>query len=330
MSQSLQDIQKHLLMAPAGQRLELLEQCLADPQGREWCRQRFSVADVLEWMWVEQRGSYELLSSWEVAPEHRDLLRALVPDGYSHQKLGQSLFPRPGRYRLEKGKIQGPSSQSFPPEWFGILRRRVRELRPLPRGYRLRELPEALELVPAATGPRIQLSQLPLQELEADALGYGAKDSGEMGGGAAGALLVAAGTELEQASREQLAQTSREIGQAYLTPAFGGLRKKGVQWVCHIISIQKHTDQGAWCPHPERLEGGVYRALELVEARGVQLLALSALGTNEGRVKAEHSAAMMVRAARQYFRDHPESTLRVTFSLPNPRDFEAFEQALAR
>lgn len=329
MSDELREIQRQLLMAPPGQRLDGLERCAATAEGRAWCRQRFALHEVLEWMWQEQRGSFELLEVWEPPPDQRDLIQALAPDTYSAQALAQLLFPLPGRYRLQSSGVEGPRSRSLPPELFGVLRRRVREIRPLPRGYRLKERGEALELLPGDEGPRIQLSQLPLQEVDADVLGYGAKDTGEMGGGAAGALLVAAGPELEVAAREQLAQGSRSIGEAHLTPSFGGLRKRGVQWVCHIISIQKHTDQGAWCPHPERLEKGVVRALELAEAREASTLALSALGTNEGRVKADHAATMMVRAARQYFRDHPESSLRVIFSLPNPRDFEAFEKALS-
>ena len=122
-----------------------------------------------------------------------------------------------------------------------------------------------------------------LQEISVDALAYGAKDNGEMGGGAASAILVAAG-----------------------------------------------TPQGAWCPEPQRLEEGVFEALRRVHRLGGTSIALSALGTGEGRVKPALAAKLMLSGVKKFYEQYKDSTLAVTFSLPSERDFKAFSAELKR
>ena len=165
-----------------------------------------------------------------------------------------------------------------------------------------------------------------LQEMKADALAYGAKDTGEMGGGAAQAVLAAAGPELLPALGAALAASTRQIGDAVITDSFR-LRARGVRWIVHVLSILKHTPQGAWCPDPDRLYDGVLKGLELAAGKGARSIALSMLGTGEGRVKPRHAARLMVRAARDFHRSG--GTMRVAFALPTFRDHEAVQAELA-
>ena len=102
----------------------------------------------------------------------------------------------------------------------------------------------------------VRLTRDPLQILKVDAIGYGAKDTGEMGGGAAAAVLAAAGPELLIELRSKLIGSPRRVGDVAVTDSFR-LQAIGIRWVIHIISIIKHTPQGAYCPQPERLRDGV-------------------------------------------------------------------------
>lgn len=148
-----------------------------------------------------------------------------------------------------------------------------------------------------------------------------------MGGGAARAMLMLGGEELREALRAELGRGSRALGEAIMTPPFG-LAGRGVKGVCHILSIRKHTSQGAWCPEPERLGPGVLRCLELSHELGARSVALSALATGEGRLDPARAARLMVDAARAYRRKHPDWPLEVQFALPTPRDYDAFQRAL--
>lgn len=171
----------------------------------------------------------------------------------------------------------------------------------------------------------IQLSERPIQECKAELLGYGAKDTGEMGGGASLALSLAAGPQLADMAAVALTATNKQIGDVAFSSSLK-LERDGVLALAHIVSINKHTPEGAWCPKPEQLDGGVQRALEF--ARNVQLhsVAFSALGTGEGRVSPEDSARYMFSAIYRYRSENPEWPLAVTISLPTPVDFQAFQQ----
>lgn len=170
--------------------------------------------------------------------------------------------------------------------------------------------------------PSIEIARTPLQEMKVDAVAYGAKDTGEMGGGAAAAVLAAAGPELLGALSSELARSTRQIGDAVITDAFG-LRERGVRWVVHVISIIRNTPQGAWCPHPERLPDGVLKALHLASARGAQSIAFSMLGTGEGRVAPAEAARLMLRGVRAF-----QGAIDVRFALPTQRDYEAMQAAV--
>lgn len=172
------------------------------------------------------------------------------------------------------------------------------------------------------------LSRQRLEETGCEVLAYGAKDTGEMGGGAAQVILRLAGPEVRESLRERLALGSRGLGEVAWTPAYG-LEARGVRAICHIVSILKNTPQGAWCPEPERLGRGVQRCLEGCRERSLHTVALSCLGTGEGRVEPARAARLMIDAARGYRRKHPDWPLAIVFALPTSRDYDAFQHYLS-
>lgn len=171
------------------------------------------------------------------------------------------------------------------------------------------------------------LSRARLESLPVDAIAYGAKDTGGMGGGAAGAVLVAAGREIQRDLRERLAHTPRQVGTVVVTESFR-LAPRGIRWVCHLVSILQHTPQGAWCPHPGKLREGVAESLRRVHRLGGNSLAFSCLGTGEGRVPPAEAARLMMAGVRDFERAFPEANLQVIFALPSDRDFQAFQAHL--
>lgn len=171
------------------------------------------------------------------------------------------------------------------------------------------------------------LTRTPLQEISADVLAYGAKDTGEMGGGAANAMLVAAGPALRDALRQALSASPRTVGTTIFTKPFD-LAPRGVKFVCHIVSIIKDTPKGAYCPEPQKLRSGVLSALKGCQERGVASVALSALGTGEGCVPAQEAARLMLGAISDFSTQHPSSHLSITLSLPTFDDYEAFRTRL--
>lgn len=176
--------------------------------------------------------------------------------------------------------------------------------------------------------PSASLTREPLQMLKVDAIGYGAKDTGDMGGGAAASILVAAGPEVLAAAKSKLAMSSRRVGDVVITDAFK-LQPLGIHWIVHIISIIKHTPQGAYCPEPERLREGVVSALREVSKLGARSIAISALGIGEGRVEPKLAAKYMFSGVRAFRETEPSSNLAVMFSLPSFRDYEAFSEVMS-
>jgi len=174
---------------------------------------------------------------------------------------------------------------------------------------------------------RVTLTREPLQSLKVDAIGYGAKDTGEMGGGAAAAVLAAAGPELLAELRSKLSGQSRDVGDVAFTDSFN-LKAVGIRWILHIISIIKHTPQGAYCPQPERLRDGVCAALQIASKAGARSVAISALGTGEGRVAPQNAARYMLDGISAFRASSRESDLEVILSLPSYRDYEAFISVL--
>lgn len=172
----------------------------------------------------------------------------------------------------------------------------------------------------------IHLVRERLEDVQADAYGYGAKDTGEMGGGAASSIVANCGEAVLEAVRTELATTNRLIGTAVITDAFN-LRKRGVKYVLHIISIIKNTPQGAYCPTPERLPEGVELALKLAYTKGCRSVALAAVATGEGRVPPREAARLMLTGVAR-FQNRYSTDLTITFCLPTTSDYEAFQAVL--
>ena len=177
--------------------------------------------------------------------------------------------------------------------------------------------------------PNVELVRDRIPFLKVDAIGYGAKDTGEMGGGAAAAIIAAAGPELMDAARQKLAATTRRVGVAVVTDAFK-LRSSGIKWVCHIVSIITKTPQGDWCPDPDKLYDGMRSGLAQVLEAGAASIAISALATGEGRVKPEDAARYMLTAIRDLPENHANRKLRVVLALPTYDDYQAFESLYCR
>lgn len=176
--------------------------------------------------------------------------------------------------------------------------------------------------------PRVVLTREPLQNLRVDAIGYGAKDTGEMGGGAAAAVLAAAGPELLTELRYKLVGSPCGVGDVAITGSFKLQTTVGIRWILHIISIIKHTAQGAYCPQPERLRDGVCAALHVATRAGAHSIAISALGTGEGRVAPHDSARYMLDGVSAFRASSKALDLAITLSLPSYRDYEAFVSVL--
>ena len=175
--------------------------------------------------------------------------------------------------------------------------------------------------------PLVTLTRDPLQMMKVDAIGYGAKDTGEMGGGAAAAVLAAAGMEILTDLRSKLAGSPRGVGEVIVTPSYK-LQTAGIRWVLHVISIIKNTPQGAYCPQPERLRDGVFSALKMAAGLGAHSAAFSALGTGEGRVEPGVAARYMLDGVKTFRQSEAHAELAVTFSLPSFRDYEAFSSVI--
>jgi O-acetyl-ADP-ribose deacetylase (regulator of RNase III) len=171
---------------------------------------------------------------------------------------------------------------------------------------------------------RIELTRDRLEHAMTDVICYGAKDTGEMGGGAAMAVLQSCGPEVLEAAREALVRTTRQVGEVVFTPAFG---HECTVYVGHVISIKTGTSQGDWCPAPGRLDDGVYQALKTLPT-GAKTVAFSCLATGEGRAEPKEVARMMLGATKRFFRDFPDSDIQVLFSLPDHIDHQAFQNAL--
>jgi O-acetyl-ADP-ribose deacetylase (regulator of RNase III) len=171
---------------------------------------------------------------------------------------------------------------------------------------------------------RIELTRERIENVNTEAICYGAKDTGDMGGGAANAVYQSCGPEVLTAARKALARTNRQVGDVVVTPAYD---HPVTLYVAHLITIKTGTSQGNWCPEPARLGESVYRALIMLERRA-ETIAFSSLGTGEGRAQPDEIARLMVGGTRDYFRDYPESPLKVLFSLPDYEDYQAFQRAL--
>lgn len=173
----------------------------------------------------------------------------------------------------------------------------------------------------------VEFVRTPIQEVRCDALAFGAKNTGEIGGGPAEAIFRAAGPELLQAGRDALAKTDRQVGAVAVTRAFN-LEEHGVKWICHVVANIRQDPDETLCPRPERLTDGVYKALDLIRELGGESIAFAAMGTGGGRVPPERVAQYMLAGVDRYQRRYGSRDPKVVFSLPSYRVLEAFRKCL--
>ena len=124
----------------------------------------------------------------------------------------------------------------------------------------------------------IRLVRDSITHINADAICYGAKDNGEMGGGAAAAIVLADGPQVISDAKRVITPNSR-VGDVFYSEAHLLSDKLGVKCIIHLISIIKYTPQGSYCPKPENIRSGVMNALTLAKKLGCQSIAFSAMGT---------------------------------------------------
>jgi O-acetyl-ADP-ribose deacetylase (regulator of RNase III) len=139
-----------------------------------------------------------------------------------------------------------------------------------------------------------------------------------MGGGAAGALKRAGGSEIE---REALKHAPVPVGKAVATTA-GRLQAK---WVVHAPTMERP----AMRTDPEKVRRATLAALRCAEGVGARSLAIPGMGTGVGGVSFEDAAGAMVRAIRE-FGNEAESLGKVLLCDLDERMVKAWKAELAK
>ncbi|MDQ7825868.1 MAG: macro domain-containing protein [Candidatus Eremiobacteraeota bacterium] len=361
---SMAPLEAYVVHGPEGDRERspknfgaLFERLWQLPEEREWLLSRFTCADVLRELFKNRDGETyarewaQTMSTLRplVSPPREEDIQELMTPWITPEAIRESRIPE----EVFRCLLEYYDAHRVALKWLLKGREKIKlelqrdlslrigkELIPEPYGLKLfshlADYPPRRAAKFRQEGPslaierheRITLTGDRLPGVDADLIAYGAKDTGEMGGGAANAILVAAGEEVLDALREGLAKSGREVGTAVVTDSFKIADNCGPQWISHIVSIKKHTPRGAWCPEPERLAGGVRKTMEEAERLNLFRVAFASLGTGEGRVPPKTAARLMIDTVRQYFSEHPENLLQVMFCLPTTRDYEAFEKHL--
>ncbi len=155
-----------------------------------------------------------------------------------------------------------------------------------------------------------------LLDVEAQAIVNAANSHGLMGGGVAGIIRRAAGSQVEDEAREQ---APIPVGQAVLTSG-GRTRFEG------IIHAPTMPEPAMRIP-VENVKLATRAALQLADAQGFVSLAIPGMGTGVGRVAPEDAAQGMVEEIRQF---QPRSLLSVILVDIDPVMVRAWQAALSR
>ena len=155
-----------------------------------------------------------------------------------------------------------------------------------------------------------------LLDVEAQAIVNAANSHGLMGGGVAGIIRRAAGSQVEDEAREQ---APIPVGQAVLTSG-GRTRFEG------IIHAPTMPEPAMRIP-VENVKLATRAALQLADAQGFVSLAIPGMGTGVGRVAPEEAAQGMVEEIRQF---QPRSLLSVILVDIDPVMVRAWQAALSR
>jgi O-acetyl-ADP-ribose deacetylase (regulator of RNase III) len=153
-----------------------------------------------------------------------------------------------------------------------------------------------------------------ITQVKADAVVNAANSLGEMGGGVAGALLRAGGSEIE---KEAMSHAPIPVGEAVFTTA-GKLPYKGV---IHAPTMEKPAQRTTI----ENVRKATQAALICADSYGVKVLALPGLGTGVGGVDPASAAEIIVETLRNY---DTASVRKVILLDQDPAMVAAFREAL--
>lgn len=136
-----------------------------------------------------------------------------------------------------------------------------------------------------------------------------------MGGGIAGALRSAGGSEIEQ---EAMAKAPIPIGEAVLTTA----GKLPFKYVIHAPTMRQPSQPTTG----DNVRRATLAAVMCADAYGVKVLAMPGMGTGVGGVAVQTAADVMVETLRHY---ESASVRKLILVDRNPKMVDAFRNALA-
>lgn len=149
-----------------------------------------------------------------------------------------------------------------------------------------------------------------------------------MGSGVAGALKRRGGEAVE---REAIRQAPIALGEAVITPG-GSLPNRHV---VHAAAMGYRLEDEAVAKRPgsrssaDIIRRATLRSLNLAEEAGDRSIAFPALATGVGGFPLDECATVMVRAARDYAREHPNTRLElVRFVVRGEDDRAIFARAV--
>lgn len=181
----------------------------------------------------------------------------------------------------------------------------------LENGVVARPSPRGLQI--SSRGVVYSVSRKPLEESGAEMLVTGIDHNGKMKGATAQAIMAAAGFEIENEAKHELAQTERTQGTVVVTGPHA-LFRAGARCVAHVVSTPKYTPKS-----PGWLRRGTSGVLEAARRYQIKRVATTALGTSGG-IEAPVAARLMIEVAKNW----DSTPVHLTFCLPSPRVYEAF------
>ncbi|GBC78501.1 O-acetyl-ADP-ribose deacetylase [bacterium HR08] len=175
------------------------------------------------------------------------------------------------------------------------------------------------------SGRVIRLVQGDITEERVDAIVNAANSHLQHGGGVAAAIVRKGGAVIQQESEAWVRQHGPvPTGRAAITSA-GALPCRAV---IHAVGP---IWRGGHAGEEEQLRSAALSSFALASDRGFVSLALPAISAGIFGFPADRCAAILLTAARDFLREHPESSLReIRFVLFDPPTLEAFLQAFHR
>jgi O-acetyl-ADP-ribose deacetylase len=159
---------------------------------------------------------------------------------------------------------------------------------------------------------RLEVMQADVTKLEVDAIANAANTQLMHGGGVAGAISRAGGTEVQRESDER---APIGLGEAVETSA-GDMPAR---WVIHAATMELGDPTSA-----EIIEQATRSTLAKAEELGARSLALVAFGTGVGGFPLEDAARLMVGVARE----HEGELETIVFAVHGSEAERAFSEAL--